>query len=221
MIRVFITTSSLLFLLSSCASPQYKSTANTKSDKSQMSKKNNSSQMKIRFQNQLGEMEYLLDPTDEDVAISMTGKPVREPKNSDKAEQILPPSNTSKPETVFVAPQKNPDQNAKNSAQNLDSIAPPLSIADAPQNDSLLRKVVSEIRKAQEFFYAKNYENALSSCEKANGMRETAEAYSLIGSIYYVKNQRDLALKAWIKALVLNPDLPSVTKLVKKLKGEN
>ncbi len=78
-------------------------------------------------------------------------------------------------------------------------------------------KVLHTFRKSQDFFYQKDYDKALEMINKSINTMETAEAYALKGSIYFMKGQNNIAKTNWQKALGINPDMPNVSDMIKKL----
>ena len=101
---------------------------------------------------------------------------------------------------------------------------------DAPPSDSLKRdiqegpmlsdhltdEIMEDINLAQRLFYQKRYEDALRVLRASLKKRETATAYALGGSIYYVNGDLAGAVRAWENALKINPELDKVRSLIER-----
>lgn len=109
-----------------------------------------------------------------------------------------------------------------------------LEVDDPPPSDSLTNKIdkgnnlldvenltneiLRDITLAQKLFYEKRYEDALEVLQASLQKQETATAYALGGSIYYVNGDIANAVRAWENALKINPDLDNVRELVMRYK---
>ena len=70
-------------------------------------------------------------------------------------------------------------------------------------------------RRAQEFLYVDDYDNALDYVDESLKIVETAEALSLKGSVLYVMGNEEKAKELWIQAAKLDPEIrvPSAKEL--------
>lgn len=87
--------------------------------------------------------------------------------------------------------------------------------------DDLTDEIVRDINLAQELFYQKQYEQALKVLNASLRKKQTAAAYALGGSIYFVNGDLDAAVRAWENALSIDPGLENVQKLVARFKNSN
>ena len=82
--------------------------------------------------------------------------------------------------------------------------------------EDVTSRVLSGIRKAQEFFYQKRYPEALQMVRQSLDLQPTAEGHALAGSIHYMLGQNGLARRNWQEALRINPDMPSVVRMLER-----
>lgn len=80
--------------------------------------------------------------------------------------------------------------------------------------DSTLRKVVQNIRKSQELFYAGRYAEAEDNARRANELKPTAEGLALAGSIAWVRKDKEGARRNWTMARELDPDFPGLSQML-------
>lgn len=76
-------------------------------------------------------------------------------------------------------------------------------------------EVLSHIYQAQKAYYAKNYKTALKAVEKSLELDETALALALKGTIHIATGERSDAIKAWRRALELDPAMSDVEEALK------
>lgn len=73
--------------------------------------------------------------------------------------------------------------------------------------------------KARDAYFAGNYDRSLRHILKAIAVEpNSAQAYAMLGSLYYTINWKNLALKYWEKSLSLDPDNNEIDGLVEQLK---
>ena len=95
-----------------------------------------------------------------------------------------------------------------------DSLRNEIEPGPHPYTDRLTDEILEDIQVAQRLFYEERFEEALDILRSSLRKRETATAYALGGSIYYVNGDIDGALRAWENALRINPELYKVRRLV-------
>jgi tetratricopeptide (TPR) repeat protein len=84
--------------------------------------------------------------------------------------------------------------------------------------EDLTDDILQDINLAQKLFYEKHFDQALKVLQASLEKKETATAYSLGGSIYFVSGEIDEAVRAWENALKIDPDLEEVRELVGRYK---
>lgn len=80
--------------------------------------------------------------------------------------------------------------------------------ADSLKAQRNARLVLSTFREAQDLFYEGNYNRALQKINESIEIEETADAYALKGTIYFLLNDIEGTRVNWNKAVRLNPNLP-------------
>ncbi|RMF58213.1 MAG: hypothetical protein D6743_17935 [Calditrichaeota bacterium] len=90
-----------------------------------------------------------------------------------------------------------------------------------PADENLTDELIRDINEAQNLFYQERYDDALRILRASLEKRETAAAYALGGSIYYVNGNLKQAVKAWENALKIDPDLDEVRQMVERYKNGN
>ncbi len=83
----------------------------------------------------------------------------------------------------------------------------------------MIYRLLSLIQNAQEAFYNKDYEKTHKLIEESLMIRETAEAYAMLGSLGYMQNQTNQALEYWQRSLELKPNQPKIVKAIEKMTG--
>lgn len=176
----------------------------------------------------------VLDLGADDVYLDMTGKPAkveappprhREPERSAPSEDgasPLPDRIMPAPSPATAPPRPGPEGAAPAPApqrgpQSKQDPLPPEDENVGAYAPDVTDKVLSGIRKAQEFFYQKRYNEALDMVRSSLDARPTAEGHALAGSIHYMLGQPGLAKRHWQQALRLNPDMPAVVNMLEKI----
>ncbi len=184
-------------------------------------KKGKPTQVKISYGNRSSKMSMVLDIDNNDVFIQMNGRPAsmaekKYPWLEGKGEENKPSSNAQLPENK-AAPKLNPEDEGSEDGWG--------DVMDIPRKSDLnregLERVLAEIRRAQEWFYQKKYPEALDMTKLSIQKQETAEAYALMGSILFMMGDKQGARESWIQSLRLNPDMPSVSAMLERLKNDN
>lgn len=88
-----------------------------------------------------------------------------------------------------------------------------------------LKNMLSAFRQAQDLFYKGEYNEALLEINKSLRIQETADAYGLKGTIYFMLGRKAATKENWNKAVQLNPnitfpDIPELENIIKEIKGE-
>lgn len=211
--------------------PGYEPTPNPSSSSVSERGKPIATGIQMTYRNDASTLNMTLDPYDENLQIEMKRtprplepketKPAPPPPKKDTVYMMAPPQPTTtvmaaQPTSVNVQLQLPPDR--KDTATQ---VAAKLTSKDAPapveaKND-VTDEVLMDIRRAQDYFYKKDYASVLRLVKSAHEKRPTAEGYSLQGSAYYMLGDRDLARYYWGEALKLNPNLPEVIDALSKL----
>lgn len=71
-----------------------------------------------------------------------------------------------------------------------------------------IQTLLSSYRKAQDLFYLGEYRNALEEVDKTLAIQETADAYALKGTIFFMLENPTAARANWNKAVQLDPNIP-------------
>ena len=73
--------------------------------------------------------------------------------------------------------------------------------------------------RARDEYFKKDFDKSLRAILKALAVEpNSAQAYSMLGSLYYRMNWKNLALKYWEKSLSLDPENTEIEELVDQLK---
>lgn len=88
-----------------------------------------------------------------------------------------------------------------------------------------MQKLLSSFRSAQDLFYKGEYNEALLKVNESLRVQETADAYGLKGTIYFMLNRKSATRENWNKAVKMNPDImipdiPELEDLIKDIKGD-
>jgi hypothetical protein len=192
----------------------------------------------FHYNNKSTEASMALDLGEDDVYLDMTGKPAkpeeiagpaRRRDQADRSGDAENPSLSDRtppaPSPMTSAPRPGPENAppapspAKTSPGRPDPKADPASETEPESaGPDVTDKVLSGIRKAQEFFYQKRYNEALDMVRSSLDARPTAEGHALAGSIHYMLSQPGLAKRHWQEALRLNPDMPAVVNMLEKIR---
>ena len=71
-----------------------------------------------------------------------------------------------------------------------------------------IQSLLSSYRKAQDLFYLGEYRDALAEVDKTLGIQETADAYALKGTIFFMLENPTAARANWNRAVQLDPNIP-------------
>ncbi len=85
-------------------------------------------------------------------------------------------------------------------------------------SEDLTDDIIRDINLAQQLFYQNEYDDALKILNSSLEKKQTASAYALGGSIYFVNGEMNEAVRAWENALKINPDLDELKGLVARYK---
>jgi tetratricopeptide (TPR) repeat protein len=148
----------------------------------------------VRFEQNDTEVEMMLDPQSTNLALELQRTP-------DGSIEV------SKGDSVLLEKQSTPAS---------DSLNKELDTGPHPYTDNLTDEIMAEIQLAQKLFYEERFEEALDVLRSSIRKKETATAYALGGSIYYVNGDIEGALRAWDNALKINPELYKVRRLIER-----
>lgn len=71
-----------------------------------------------------------------------------------------------------------------------------------------IQTLLSSYRKAQDLFYLGEYLDALAEVDKTFEIQETADAYALKGTIFFMMENPTAARANWNKAVQIDPNIP-------------
>jgi tetratricopeptide (TPR) repeat protein len=71
-----------------------------------------------------------------------------------------------------------------------------------------IQTLLSSYRKAQDLFYLGEYRDALAEVDKTLEIQETADAYALKGTIFFMMENPTAARANWNKAVQMDPNIP-------------
>ncbi|GAB5410092.1 MAG: hypothetical protein BalsKO_24570 [Balneolaceae bacterium] len=88
-----------------------------------------------------------------------------------------------------------------------------------------IQTLLSSYRKAQDLFYIEEYRQALEEVDKTLGIQETADAYALKGTIFFMMENLTAARANWNKAVQMDPNIPvpsipELETLIDEIRGE-
>ncbi len=95
--------------------------------------------------------------------------------------------------------------------------APPKPNSNS-EGELLTDEIIRDINLAQKLFYERRYAEALNVLQASLQKKQTATAYALGGSIYFVNGEIESAVQAWENALQINPNLEDVRQLIARYK---
>lgn len=103
-----------------------------------------------------------------------------------------------------------------------------ITIADSTlikQRATDMQKLLSSFRAAQDLFYKGEYNEALLKVNESLRVQETADAYGLKGTIFFMLNRKSATRENWNKAVQMNPDImipdiPELEDIIKDIKGD-
>jgi tetratricopeptide (TPR) repeat protein len=85
--------------------------------------------------------------------------------------------------------------------------------------EHLTDDIIQDISQAQKMFYQQRYDDAIDILKASLQKKQTATAYALGGSIYYVNGDIEQAVMAWENALKINPEMNEVRDLLVRYKN--
>lgn len=94
------------------------------------------------------------------------------------------------------------------------------------QNRALdIQSLLSSYRKAQDLFYLGEYRQALEEVDKTIEIQETADAYALKGTIFFMLENITAARANWNRAVQMDPNIPvpsipELETLIEEIRGE-
>lgn len=88
-----------------------------------------------------------------------------------------------------------------------------------------IQKLLAGYRKAQDLFYLGEYRQALAEVDKTIQIQETADAYALKGTIFFMLENVTAARANWTKAVQMDPNMPvpsipELETLIDEIRGE-
>lgn len=142
-------------------------------------------------------------------------------QNDTEVELLLDPQSTNLTLDLARGPDGDLQVLQGDSVLTQDTKAPPDSAMtkEIQEKEDLTDEIISDINLAQKLFYEKRYNEALKVLQASLQKKPSATAYALGGSIYYVNGDIDEAVKAWARALKINPDLQEVKELIMRYKN--
>jgi tetratricopeptide (TPR) repeat protein len=171
----------------------------SESDREQNGSFKGQSYLRIRFKQKDTEVDLLLDPNDSNLAIDLI-------RGADGMFEV-----TRGDSTIF---KKDP---VSEKAPG-DLVSDLGDLRNNKEMKNLTDEVVRQISLAQKMFYEERYEEALEVLKTSLEKKQTATAYALGGSIYYVNGDIDQAVNAWENALRINPEMSEVRDLIARYK---
>jgi tetratricopeptide (TPR) repeat protein len=171
-----------------------------------------SEQLTIRYSNQSTSIKMDVDPFDEDLYIDMRGGKHSNQSISAKTHSVDTVYQISQSPESSDRGQPKPNKPIPNEQvqQNMQNMQP----------QKMNNSVLSHIRRAQDYFYKKQYEDAIDAVNQSLQVQKTAEGYALMGSIYYMMDEIPWAINQWRNALELNPDMIEIQKMLEKIKRD-
>lgn len=198
---------SVVLILSGCASSRRSEVPEGAASTVRVKKVNSFSEMNISFKTDRGMITYEVNPDDEDIFITMKG-----------GNAIIDTG------TAVDMPLELPQSKASGQMQGTGGTGNTEESKleqNLPDDVDRTDEVLALIRKAQELFYKKEYEEALKTVDQAIAIKGTAEGHALKGTVYYMLGENGRAEKSWKAALKINPDMPGVDDMIQKVKGGN
>jgi tetratricopeptide (TPR) repeat protein len=88
-----------------------------------------------------------------------------------------------------------------------------------------IQALLSGYRKAQDLFYLGEYRQALEEVDKTIEIQETADAYALKGTIFFMLENITAAQANWTRAVQMDPNIPvpsipELETLINEIRGE-
>ncbi len=88
-----------------------------------------------------------------------------------------------------------------------------------------IQSLLSSYRKAQDLFYLGEYRQALEEVNKTIEIQETADAYALKGTIFFMLENITAAQANWTRAVQMDPNIPvpsipELETLIEEIRGQ-
>lgn len=89
-----------------------------------------------------------------------------------------------------------------------------------------IQSLLTNYRKAQDLFYLGEYRDALEQVDSTLEIQETADAYALKGTIFFMMENLTAARANWNRAVQLDPNIPvpsipELESLIDEIRGNN
>jgi len=154
-----------------------------------------------------------LDLGDEDIQVEMSGNPSR--GEAAAAETVPKVPRTPSAPLLQPSPPAPDDSGAAQARRIVDSASTRPPRAAVP--DSVTRRVVGDIRKAQESFYKGRYQDSYDLALRSIAIHPTPEGCALAGSAAWVLKDKESARRYWLQARDMDPDFPGVATMLESL----
>jgi hypothetical protein len=157
-----------------------------------------------------------IDLGNEDIEVAMSGSPSRHDATQTAPPQPPTPAAAAPVAKAPAQPVAVPDDSGAAQARRIvDSAAARPARAAVP--DSVTRRVVGDIRKAQEAFYKGRYQETYDLSLRSIAIHPTPEGCALAGSAAWVLKDKESARKYWLQARSLDPDFPGVSAMLESI----
>lgn len=153
-----------------------------------------------------------LDLGNEDIQVEMVGSPARRDTQPTETAPRNPAPKTPAAPIVQPPPPPPDDSGAAQAKRIVDSASTRPARTSAP--DSVTRRVVGDIRKAQEAFYKGRYQETYDLALRSIAIHPTPEGCALAGSAAWVLKDKESARRYWLQARALDPDFPGVAAML-------
>ena len=163
----------------------------------------------IEYGNKSTRATLQIDLGSQDVQVEMTGIVRRDSVRPAAAPTPLPPQAVPQPPAP-PSPPSLPDSSSLRARRIVDSASVPRSSVP----DSVTRRVVGAIRRAQEAFYKGRYQEADAEARRSVALWPTAEGWALLGSVAWVRGDKEDARRSWLRARDLDPDFPGLSAML-------
>jgi hypothetical protein len=156
-----------------------------------------------------------LDLGNEDIQVEMVGSPAKHDTQRTETSPRTTVARAPSPQLVQAPPPSPDDSSTAQARRIVDSAANRPSRASVP--DSVTRRVVGDIRKAQEAFYKGRYQETFDLALRSITIHPTPEGCALAGSAAWVLKDKESARRYWLQARALDPDFPGVAAMLESL----
>ena len=179
----------------------------------------------VTFKNERTQLSYKINPNDEDLYIKLSGGEVAgiapaaqqlERSNSQPIQVTQTVQSPQAPAQITKAAEvtePKEDSMSEDLKRQLEPNDTELQKVGLPPEDATDR-VLSDIRKAQEALYKNDLGNAEKLVRNSLGIKETAEGFSLLGSIHYIRKDKARAVDSWKRSLELDPNNQDVREMI-------